>query len=201
MHTAVTFTRHCVAIGAMAVAVAIVGGAPLAYGAPACDSGCNVTGANGGSGGKGGSHGAQPTVPTVKMPPPPVFTAQTVVQTAPPPPPAQTPPPPVTYHPLNIPNHPVDTQPPAVVPVNVVPVFAPVAPVPAEVPTLPPPPAAPPAPASTPVSLVLFTSSMEPGTQAATLIVLFMACGCWVYGNRIGGQITVRKKERATASA
>jgi phosphate/sulfate permease len=56
-------------------------------------------------------------------------------------------------------------------------------------------------PVSTPVSRVLFTSSMEPGTQAVTLIVLFMACGCWIYGNRIGSQVTVRKTERAAAGA
>jgi phosphate/sulfate permease len=56
-------------------------------------------------------------------------------------------------------------------------------------------------PVPAPVSRVLFTSSMEPGTQAVTLIVLFMACGCWIYGNRIGSQVTVRKTERATAGA
>jgi len=66
---------------------------------------------------------------------------------------------------------------------------------------LPASPAAPPVPVSTPVSRVLLTSSAEPGTQALTLIVLFMACGCWIYGNRIGSQITVRKKERAAAGA
>jgi phosphate/sulfate permease len=48
---------------------------------------------------------------------------------------------------------------------------------------------------------VLFTSSAEPGTQALTLIVLFMACGCWIYGNRIASQMTVRKTERAAAGA
>ena len=84
---------------------------------------------------------------------------------------------------------------------NVVPSDVPVAPVPAEIPLLPPPPAAPPAPVSTPVSRALLTSSAEPGTQALTLIVLFMACGCWIYGNRIGSQITVGKKERAAAGA
>jgi phosphate/sulfate permease len=48
---------------------------------------------------------------------------------------------------------------------------------------------------------VLFTSSAEPATQALTLIVLFMACGCWIYSNRIASQMTVRKKERVAADA
>jgi hypothetical protein len=124
-----------------------------------------------------------------------------VVQTAPPPPPVKIPPPVIEVQQPIIPSVPVDTQPPDVVPVNVIPSSVPVAPVPAEIPPLPAPPSAPPVPVPTAVSRVLFTSSMEPGTQALTLIVLFMACGCWIYGNRIGSQITVRKKERAAAGA
>jgi hypothetical protein len=137
----------------------------------------------------------------VKLPPPAIINAQTVVQTAPPPPPVKIPPPVIEVQQPIIPSVPVDTQPPDVVPVNVVPSPVPVAPVPAEIPLLPAPPSAPPVPVSTPVSRVLFTSSMEPGTQAVTLIVLFMACGCWIYGNRIGSQVTVRKTERAAAGA
>jgi hypothetical protein len=203
--------RHSVAIGAMTVAATmLVVAAPLAHGAPGCDGRCDVSVAdanggssNGGSSNKsGGSHGAQPTIPTVKLPPPAIINAQTVVQTAPPPPPPVKIPPPVieVQQPI-IPSVPVDTQPPDVIPVNVVPSPVPVAPVPAEIPMLPAPPAAPPVPVPTSVSRVLFTSSAEPGTQALTLIVLFMACGCWIYGNRIGSQMTVRKKERAAAGA
>jgi hypothetical protein len=205
MRSAIVAVRHPVAIGAIAVAVAMLAcGAPLAYGAPGCDGRCDVsvatggTDANGGSSNKGGgSHGGQPTIPTVKLPPPAIINAQTVVQTAPPPPPVRIPPPVIEVEQPIIPSVPVDTQPADVVPVNVVPSAVPVAPVPAEIPLLPPPPAAPPVP----VSRVLFTSSAEPGTQALTLIVLFMACGCWMYGNRIASQMTVRKKERAAAGA
>jgi hypothetical protein len=100
-----------------------------------------------------------------------------------------------------VPDIPVDRQPPDVVPVNVVPSAVPVAPVPAEIPMLPAPPAAPPLPVSTPVSRVLLTSSAQPGTQALTIIVMFMACGCWLYGNRIASQTTLRKRERVAAGA
>jgi hypothetical protein len=122
-----------------------------------------------------------------------------VVQTAPPPPPPVKIPPPVidVQQPI-IPSVPGDAQPPDVVSVNVVPSAVPVAPVPAEIPLLPPP-SAPPVPVQVP--RVLFTSSAEPGTQALTLIVLFMACGCWIYGNRIASQMTVRRKERVAAGA
>jgi hypothetical protein len=209
MRSAVAIMRHSAAIGVMAAAVTMLfGGAPLAYGAPGCDGSCDATHAtgggssNGGSTNKnGGSHGAQSTIPTVKLPPPAIITAQTVVQTAPPPPPVYIPPPVIEIHQPIIPSIPVEPELPDVVPVNVVPSAVPVAPVPAEIPLLPPPPAAPPAPVSTPVTHVLFTSSAEPGTQALTLIVMFMACGCWIYGNRIGSQITVRKNERAAAGA
>jgi hypothetical protein len=205
MRSANAVVRHPVAIGAIAVAVSMLaGGAPLAYGAPGCDGGCDVTvaGPSGGSSNKGGgSHGGQPTIPTVKLPPPAIINAQTVVQTAPPPPPVKIPPPVIEVDQPTIPSIPVDTQPHDVLPVNVAPSAVPAAPVPAEIPLLPPPPAAPPAPVSTPVSHVLFTSSAEPGTQALTLIVLFMACGCWIYGNRIASQMTVRKKERVAAGA
>jgi hypothetical protein len=205
MSSAIAVLRNSVAIGAIAVAATTLGGgAALAYGAPGCDGSCDIThttggtNANGGSSNKGGgSHGGQPTIPTVKLPPPAIINAQTVVQTAPPPPPVRIPPPVIEVEQPIIPSVPVDTQPADVVPVNVVPSAVPVAPVPAEIPLLPPPPAAPPVP----VSRVLFTSSAEPGTQALTLIVLFMACGCWMYGNRIASQMTVRKKERATAGA
>jgi hypothetical protein len=204
MPSAVAIMRHSVAIGAMTVAVTMLaGGAPLAYGAPGSVAGPTGGSSNNGgsSGNGGGSHGAQPTTPTVKLPPPAIINAQTVVQTAPPPPPVNIPPPVIDVQQPIIPNIPVEPQPPDIVPVNVVPSDVPVAPVPAEIPLLPPPPAAPPAPVSTPVSRVLLTSSAEPGTQALTLIVLFMACGCWIYGNRIGSQITVGKKERAAAGA
>ena len=209
MTSTVAVLRNFVAIGAITVAVTMFAeAAPPAYGAPGCDGRCDITSTTGGSGGgssnggstnkNGGSHGAQPTIPSVKLPPPAIINAQTVVQTAPPPPPVNIPPPPVitSYQPT-IPSIPVNTepQPPAVVPVNVVPPPV-VAPAPVEIP-LPATPSAPPAP----VSRVLFTSSAEPGTQALTLIVLFMACGCWIYGNRISSQITVRKKERAAAGA
>jgi hypothetical protein len=199
--------RTAIAIGALTVAV-LVGGAPLAHAAPGCDGRCNVTSTggstnanggstDGGSSNKGGSHGAQPTIPTVKLPPPAIITAQTVVQTAPPPPPrVKTPPPVIEIQQPVIPTIPQLAPPPAVVPVAV----APPAPVPVEIP-LPATPPAPSAPVVTPVSRVLFTSSADPGTQALTIIVLFMAAGCWVYGNRIGSQITVRKKDRATAGA
>jgi hypothetical protein len=181
----------------------LAGGAPLAYGAPGSVAGPTGGSSNNGgsSGNGGGSHGAQPTTPTVKLPPPAIINAQTVVQTAPPPPPVNIPPPVIDVQQPIIPNVPVEPQPPDIVPVNVVPADVPVAPVPAEIPLLPPPPASPPAPVSTPVSRVLLTSSAEPGTQALTLIVLFMACGCWIYGNRIGSQMTVGKKERAAAGA
>jgi hypothetical protein len=205
MRSAVAIARQSVAIGALTIAVTmLIGGAPLAYGAPGCDGSCDVSvaGSNGGSSNKGGgSHGGQPTIPTVKLPPPAIINAQTVVQTAPPPPPVKIPPPVIEVQQPIIPSVPVDTQPPDVVPVNVIPSSVPVAPVPAEIPLLPAPPSAPPVPVPAPVSRVLFTSSAEPGTQALTLIVLFMACGCWIYGNRIGSQMTVRKKERAAASA
>ena len=213
MSSAIAVLRSSVAIGAVAVAL-VAGGAPLAYGAPGCDGSCDIspatpgTNANGGStnGGStnknGGSHGAQPTIPTVKLPPPAIINAQTVVQTAPPPPPPVRIPPPVieVYQPI-IPSVPVDTPPPDVVLVNVAPPAVPLAPVPAEIAPIPSPPLAPPAPVPTPMPRVLFTSSAEPGTQALTLIVLFMACGCWVYGNRIASQMTGRKKERVAAGA
>ena len=206
MRSAISVVRHPVAIGAIAVAVSMLaGGAPLAAAAPGCDGGCDVTvaGPSGGSTNKsGGSHGAQPTIPTVKLPPPAIINAQTVVQTAPPPPPpVKIPPPVIEVHEPVIPSIPADTQPHDVLPVDVAPSVVPIAPVPAEIPLPPPPPSAPPAPVSTPVSRVLFTSSAEPGTQALTLIVLFMACGCWIYGNRIASQMTVRKKERVAAGA
>lgn len=204
MSSAISVVRHPLAIGAIAVAVSILaGGAPLASAAPGCDGRCDVTVADPGGGGSsnkgGGSHGAQPTIPTVKLPPPAIINAQTVVQTAPPPPPPVRIPPPVIE--VYQPSIPVDTQPHDVLPVDVAPSAVPIAPVPAEIPLLPPPPSAPPAPVSTPMPRVLFTSSAEPGTQALTLIVLFMACGCWIYGNRIASQMTVRKKERVAAGA
>jgi hypothetical protein len=197
--------RSAIAIGALAIAVTMMlGGTPLAHGAPACDGGCTVNGAGGGSNNHGGSHGVLPTTSIVK-PPPAVFHAQTVVETAPPPPPPpapKIPPPAIAVHQPVTENVPVDTPPPAVVPVEAIPVPVIDAPAPADVPPLPVlPPAAPPVPVPTPVSHVLFTSSAEPGTQALTLIVLFMACGCWIYGNRIGSQMTGRRSERAAAGA
>ncbi len=222
MRSAVDIMRHSVAIGAMTVAVALVGGAPPAYGAPGpgCDGGCNIApgGIEGGlpngqppnvGPSNKGSRGVQPTLPKVKLPEPPEMkiSNRPVIQIAPPPPPVRIPPPPEIEVPQPIsPRVPVEPPLPDVVPVNVEPVPVPVAPVaiapvPVEIPPLLAPPSAPPAPVSTPVSLVLFTSSAEPGTQAVTIIVLFMACGCWVYGNRIGSQITVRKRERAAAGA
>jgi hypothetical protein len=207
MRSAIANVRHLVTIGAIAVAVTtLIAGAPFAYGAP-CDGSCDIThttggtDANGGSGStnkNGGSHGAQPTIPTVKLPPPAIISNRPVIQRDIPPPPVDIPPPVIPIREPVTPRVPVDT-PPDVVPVNVVPSPVPVAPVPVVIPELPAPPAAPPVPVS--VSGVLFTSSAEPGTQALTLIVLFMACGCWIYGNRIGSQITVRKKDRAAAGA
>jgi hypothetical protein len=199
--------RSAVAIGAMVIAATtLIGGAPFAYGAPGCDGSCDIThttgGTDGGSSGStnknGGSHGAQPTIPTVKLPPPAIISNRPVIQRDIPPPPVDIPPPVIPIREPVTPRVPVNT-PPDVIPVNVVPSPVPVAPVPVVIPELPAPPAAPPIPVS--VSRVLFTSSAEPGTQALTLIVLFMACGCWIYGNRIGSQITVRKKDRAAAGA
>ena len=209
MSSAIAVLRNTVAVGAIALAAVVSVGVPLASGAPGCDGRCNVTPATGGTdstGGSsnkgGGSHGAQPTIPSVKLPPPAIINAQTVVQTAPPPPPPVRIPPPVidVQQPL-IPDTPVEPQRPAVVPVEVVPPAPVVAPVPVEIP-LPAPPSAPPAPVVTPISRVLFTSSTEPmGIQSLTIIVLFMVCGCWVYGNRIASRMSERRNERATAGA
>lgn len=219
MYSAFAIARHFVATGVVALAAAtLVAGAPLAYGAP-CDGACNIAPgisparpalpsgpSSSDPSNKGGSRGVQPTIPTVKPPPPPVIAAQTVVQKAPPPPP-RVPPPAIPPDNLpRIPRNPVEPPPPDLVPVNVEPAPVPVAPAPvAPVPVVNPvgePPSAPAAPISTtPVSRVLFTSSAEPGTQALTLIVLFMACGCWVYGNRIASQFSVRRKEHVAAGA
>lgn len=244
MRSAVEIMRHSVAIGAMAVAVALVGGAPPAYGAP-CDGGCNINPGNiapapraiprspavGPSNRLPGSRGVQPaesppisvvsggvepTNPDMKLAPDPIVSNRPVIQRDPPRVPVNIPPPDlkvpqpisprIPFEPPPPDVVPVDTPPPDVVPVDVVPSAVPVAPVPVapipvENPLLPAPPSAPPVPVSTPVSGVLFTSSAEPGTQALTLIVLFMACGCWIYGNRIGSQMTVRKTDRAAAGA
>jgi hypothetical protein len=214
MQSPFDLVRRSVAIGALiGAATMLAGGAPLAYGAP-CDGACNIapgispagpavarpsTGDPSNNG--GGSRGVQPSIPTIKPPPPPVISAQTVVQTAPEKPPQRIPPPEIP-EPV-IPDIPVYTPPADVVPVTIAPAPVAVAPaVPAEIPILAPPPSAPPAPVVTPVSRVLFTSSAEPrGTQALTLIVLFMACGCWIYGNRIGSQMSARKREHAAAGA
>jgi hypothetical protein len=133
----------------------------------------------------------------MKLPPPPKISARTIVQKAPPPPPADIPPQTIPETP-RIPAY--TPPPPDVVPVDVVPVPVAVAPV-AELPLLPPPPLAPPVPAVTPAAPVLFTSSADRVTQAVTLIVLFMACGCWIYGNRITSQMNVRKREHVAAGA
>jgi hypothetical protein len=132
----------------------------------------------------------------------PVVSNRPVIQRLPERPPAEIPPPEIPDR-QPVPNIPVYTPPPADVPVTVMPPPIAVAPaVPAEIPIVAPPPAAPPAPVVIPVPRVLLTSSTEPmGTQALTVIVLLLVCGCWIYGHRIASQITVRKREHAVASA
>lgn len=99
--------------------------------------------------------------------------------------------------PVDIPQ--VAVEPPAVEP-ELVPVAVPVTPPPVAPPQVAPPPIAPPvipepptapalpAPAS---PQVLLTSSAEPGTQALTLILMFLTAGGWIYGHRIASHWTV----------
>jgi hypothetical protein len=212
MRSTFDIVRHSVAVGALIVAVnMLTGGVPLAYGAPGCDGGCNITPSIPGIGGRpstgqpsnngGGSRSVQPGNPVVKQPPVPVVSNRPVIQKLPERPPAEIPPPDIPNR-QPVPNIPVYTPPPPdVAPVVPAPIAVAPAP-PAEIPVVAPPPSAPPSPALAPVPRVFFTNISEPmGTQSATLIVLFMACGCWIYGNRIASRMTERKTEHAPAGA
>jgi hypothetical protein len=52
-----------------------------------------------------------------------------------------------------------------------------------------------------PISRVLFTSSLQPGTQAATVILLFTIIGVWIYGNQIFTQWSAASKARPRGNA
>jgi hypothetical protein len=56
-----------------------------------------------------------------------------------------------------------------------------------------PPPQTPPA---APVYSVKLTSSVDPGAQALTVIVMFLFIGTWFYANRIGSSLALGRRSR-----
>lgn len=203
--------RSLVALSCRAAAVVVIGfGAitavvpTVAYGEPSpgdSDPGSGETDSEDYGGGGGGSD-YQPNVPTFNKPTS-TISAQTVERRAP-----RTPeyvPPeviPPTFDepvPVNIPRVPVDIP---LVPVDVpvivappVPVAVPVTP-PVELPKVPAPPAAPPLPVPA-APQVLLTSSAQPGTQALTIIMVFLVAGAWIYAHRIASHWTSGRKPSA----
>jgi hypothetical protein len=176
-------------VGSTGAHAARVGPQPLATAPPP-----RPTGSSGSSGSSGpNNHDNPETTPSLK-PAVPTFTCGGCVTiTGTPPPVQQTPaiPPPVVRTPAYTPPPPVYTPqqptyaPPA--PVQTEPVSVPPPP-PVEIPPPPAQPAPAPAPLPAPVPGPRFTSSVDPGTQALTVILLFVVFGGWFYGNRIASQ-------------
>jgi hypothetical protein len=110
--------------------------------------------------------------------------------------------PPVNPPPANpAPANPVPNVAP--VPVNIEQRTVPAAPMPpaprAPIQTTPEPPAATGDPAL--ASRVSFTSSMDPGTEAVTMILLLTVVGVWIYANRIVTQWSLLKRADQGANA
>lgn len=200
------------AIGAVCVAVIGFGGvaaigSPVAYAEPDPSSEPSIPGIGGfpgfpssgsSSGGDGGGGGHQSTIPVYEAPESTVGGQTPIVVRRTPGTPGDVPPPVVIPQP-----DPVYEPDPVYTPVDMPPVEAPVVapppvpvavpvPPPVELPVLPEPPAAPPLPV--PASpQILLTSSAEPGTQALTLILMFLVAGVWVFGHRIASHSTLVK--------
>jgi hypothetical protein len=73
------------------------------------------------------------------------------------------------------------------------PVVAPVA--------IPKPPVAPALPAPAQGFQVALTSSVGAGTQALTVVLVFLVTGAWLFGNRISSQLSFRRRNHVHGSA
>ncbi len=225
MRSIATITRNAVVIGVLGIAATSVAGPTFTAWAQPSDGGCCTSTPSDPSGGFGGGltpsrtggfglpglstdpnargdGGGTPAGQRPKIEPPEaqVGGSRTVVveRKAPEPEPEvpQSIPDPVTpsFEPV-----PVPIPEPTVAPVPVAVEQGPVAPAPAPV-VVPAPPVAP-VVSESPAYRVLFTSSLAPGTQAATIILLFTVVGVWLYSNQIIAQWNRGGKTRARASA
>jgi outer membrane biosynthesis protein TonB len=199
MRSAISVVRIALVMVALGLAVAVVGRPTVSDAAHDVP----LPAARTGSPSPGPTHDHGPTYypnPTAgAQPPPPVVSCGgCVVITAPPtpvgqpntPPPAQPQPPPATPHLPDNPPPPPPPPPPVAIPVSVVP------PAPIDIPT----PSPVPTPAPVPVPDVQFTSSVDAGTQALTVILLFVVFGGWFYGNRIASQWSSEKDDHGRVS-
>jgi hypothetical protein len=165
-----------------AVVIAVLGFSPamvvphIAYAEPSSDGGSSDS-TGGGSQTPQQPHGGGSgfKMPKVEQPKPPVVSCNCYESH---PQPEQPQPPPPTHNPVPTQSYVPQVTKPAPTPVQ--------QPVPIDMKVLPaPPPQTPPAP---PVYSVKFTSSVDPGVQALTVILMFLFVGAWFYGNRIGSQ-------------